>query len=140
MDIIQESKEPLHRYEYKSVLDCAQSLHEHVSGASDPLPQKETARLYVFLNMRLATWQPSPAGCQQYDDAVRKLIETALFEFDDSHWRKYESVCGIFVGIPKAPFICECGFEVFRSFETLKDGISGYMCNRCGREYSSTAG
>lgn len=131
------SSEPLHRYDYH-VLDAAQSLHEHVNGASDPLSQRDAARLYVFLNMRLATWQASAFGCQKYDDAVRRLIETAINDFDESHWKEQEEISNVHIGISRIPFMCHCGFDVFRKVGPSSDGVTGYMCNKCGREYSGT--
>lgn len=60
-----------------SLLDVAGELHMSITGASDPLPPDEEAKMIAFLRRRLAEWEPSPWA---YDEAVRRLLVVALEE------------------------------------------------------------
>ena len=114
------------RYEFPSVLSCVEDLHGHVTGASDPLSTEDEAKICQFLRMRLETWQPSCAGSQKFDDAVRHLILTAVYEFQGSHWAKPKPDTG--------PFRCTCGSSVFMRIEQTP-GLISRKCITCGKIY-----
>lgn len=67
------------RYDHQ-LLDVVLRLHQHVTGSSDePLPDE----LVEFLRFRLRTWEPSASLVwSPFDDAVKKLVETAVEEFE----------------------------------------------------------
>lgn len=113
------------RYEFPSVLICAEDLHGHATGYSDHPSSEVEARICEFLKMRLDTWKPSVAGTKKYDDAVRNLIQTALYEFYEfqgSHWTKPHT----------RVFRCECGCSVFKRVEQTP-GLISRKCITCGR-------
>jgi len=69
------------RYAFQ-LYNCAEGLHSHVTGTSDPLEPDEAVLLYEFIKARIEDWQPSPDGHEWFDDAFRKFLEAAVQEYE----------------------------------------------------------
>lgn len=122
----------MERYEYPSLVACAEMLHEHTTGSTDPLPNVEEARVLEFLNMRLREWQKTRhQEAIFYDEAVRNLVRAAIDEYMQSHWNQRRPMFG------SPPFVCACGHTNFFIYV----GVNGthYHCTHCGRDHSSTS-
>lgn len=121
----------MERYEYPSLVACAETLHEHTTGSSDPLSDSEETRVVEFLNMRLREWQTTHQEFPAYDGAVRNLVLAAIDEYMQSHWNQRRHTFAV------PPFACDCGHTNFFIYV----GINGthYHCTHCGRDHSSTS-
>ena len=125
----------MERYHFPSLSDVAETLHEHVTGSSEALPQEQELEVYEFLKMRIRDWQPTnlsaPVESREYDLAVWRLVQAAIAEYEASHWAK-----------PKATerqLHCECGGTTFIVQRHPRQGIS-YLCVGCGKTHpGSTA-
>lgn len=122
----------MERYEYPSLVECAETLHEHTGGSCDPLSDPEETRLVEFLNLRLREWYPTHhKETLVYDEAVRNLVRAAIDEYVQSHWNQRRHT------FASPPFVCDCGHTSFFIYV----GVNGthYHCNHCGRDHSSTS-
>jgi len=66
------------------VLNAAQGLHEYTTGSNECY-DREDELYYGFLKARLADWSGSPDFCSDFDNAVRRVVEIALQEYEA--WR-----------------------------------------------------
>lgn len=66
---------PRHRYR---IVDVAEAIWGHYSGASDPMPDDEVGDCARFLEDRLAEWHPSVHWALDYDTAIRNVAIQAL--------------------------------------------------------------
>lgn len=122
----------VNRYEYPSLVTCAEALHEHVTGSSDPLCDEEETKVLGFLNMRLREWQKTlHSEALAYDEAVRNLVRAAIDEYMQSHWNRGRRV------FPAPPFVCDCGHNHFFIYTSING--THYHCTHCGRDHSSTS-
>lgn len=60
-----------------SILDCAQTLHEFVTGASD-VSDEEADKCFEVVNFYIEHWVPSHV---KYDQSVFNLLEQAVVEY-----------------------------------------------------------
>jgi len=124
----------MNRYEFPSLLEMAEALHEHSTGSSDALQKERELKVYEFLKMRIREWQPTNINAtvtsRHYDEAVYRLVQASITEYETSPWEKHSPVA-------TPPFVCDCGHTHFFIYV----GINGtyYHCTHCGRNHSSTS-
>lgn len=63
------------------IFRICQLLHQHATGASDPLHELTRKQYVEYLQLRLINWEQSmPRSSAVYDGAVRNLIHITLEE------------------------------------------------------------
>jgi hypothetical protein len=71
------------RYEI-GMMNAALGLHEYATGSNECY-QREDELFYGFLKARLADWTEGPDFCAEFDNAVKRVVELAIQEYEA--WR-----------------------------------------------------
>ncbi len=74
------------RYKHQ-VLDAAQEIHMHVTGASDCVHPDEVKELVEFLKSRLKMWSTPVRPFREFDNAVEAVLRAAIREWE---WEREE--------------------------------------------------
>lgn len=63
-----------------TLLDICLSLHGSNTGSSDPLSKDDEEHYLAILQTGLEEWEPGLKWCEQFDDAVKNLVEKTIRE------------------------------------------------------------